>query len=72
MRKLAGYMMMLGICGALAAGVDNPTARYIQRSMKAMAESTAERPATLRVFFYGQSIVAQYSTQTSEKQLKGM
>ena len=70
MRKLAGYMMMLGICGALAAGVDNPTARYIQRSMKAMAESTAERPATLRVFFYGQSIVAQNWTQTIEKQLK--
>jgi len=31
----------------------------IQRTMKALAESTAERPAHVRIFFYGQSIVGQ-------------
>lgn len=37
----------------------NPTAIYIQRTMKAMEESTAEKPATVRALFYGQSIVEQ-------------
>ena len=31
----------------------------IQRTMKALAESTPERPAAVRIAFYGQSIVAQ-------------
>lgn len=38
---------------------ENPTAVYIQRTMKSMEESTAENPATVRVLFYGQSIVGQ-------------
>lgn len=38
----------------------NPTVRHIQRTMKAMAESTAERPARVRILFYGQSIVGQH------------
>ena len=34
-------------------------ARPVQRTMKALAESTAERPAHVRILFYGQSIVGQ-------------
>ena len=41
----------------------NPTMVQIQRTMKAMEESTAENPAHVRVLFYGQSIVAQPWTE---------
>ena len=34
-------------------------AKPIQRTMKALAESTRERPAVVRILFYGQSIVGQ-------------
>ena len=37
----------------------NPSVACIQRTMKAMEESTAEKPATVRILFYGQSIVSQ-------------
>ena len=64
-------------CGVLAAALalgaspgNNPTAVYIQRTMKALEESTAERPAHVRVLFYGQSITAQAWTQTVQKQLE--
>lgn len=58
---------------AIALGLseaDNPTAVYIQRTMKALKESTAERPAHVRVLFYGQSITGQAWTQTVQKQLQ--
>lgn len=46
----------------------NPTVRHIQRTMKAMAESTAARPARVRILFYGQSIVGQHwSRQVMEE-----
>ena len=50
--------------------VQNPTAIHIQRTMKALEESTAEKPATVRVLFYGQSIVAQGWTGVLMKMLK--
>lgn len=37
----------------------NPSVAYIQRTMQALESSTAEKPATVRMLFYGQSIVAQ-------------
>ena len=43
------------VSGHLETGVAHPLAR----TMTALAASTAERPARLRVLFYGQSIVAQ-------------
>ena len=46
----------------------NPTVRHIQRTMKAMAESTAEHPAHVKILFYGQSIVGQHwSRQVMEE-----
>jgi hypothetical protein len=61
-------------CAALvclgAHGAENPTAIYIQRTLKALEESTAEHPAHVRVLFYGQSITAQAWTQTVQKELE--
>ncbi len=37
-----------------------PSLKYIQRTMKKMADSTAKDPATVRILFYGQSIVWQF------------
>lgn len=48
----------------------NPSAIYIQRTMKAMEESTAENPAKIRILFYGQSIVAQQWTGLVQNYLK--
>jgi len=67
MRTLCGTI--LAAACALGA-VANPTAIHIQRTMKALEESTAERPATVRVLFYGQSIVAQGWTGILMKMLK--
>jgi hypothetical protein len=53
-----------------AGAAENPTAVYIQRTMKTLEESTAEHPAHVRVLFYGQSIVAQAWTTTVQKGLE--
>ncbi len=37
-----------------------PSLKFIQRTMKKLADSTPEKPATVRVLFYGQSIVWQF------------
>ena len=37
----------------------NPTAVNIARTMEKLEKSTAEKPATVRILFYGQSVVAQ-------------
>lgn len=37
----------------------NPSVTHIQRTMKALEESTAEKPAEIKVAFYGQSIVCE-------------
>lgn len=42
-----------------AADQSDVPARYVQRTMKKMSESTVEHPVTVRMLFYGQSIVEQ-------------
>ncbi len=49
-------MVMLAESAEIA---DNVSAAFIQRTMKQLAESTADNPARVRVQFYGQSITAQ-------------
>ncbi len=75
-RKTGGLMKrwtrVIGVWAgcALAVMAGNPTAAYIQRTMKALETSTAEAPAHVRVLFYGQSIVAQGWTKTVQNQLR--
>ncbi len=64
---LLGVMMMAAT--PVAAVAENPSAAYIQRTMKMLEESTAENPAHVRVLFYGQSITAQPWTRILQKQL---
>ena len=47
-----------------------PSLKYIQRTMKKLEESTAEKPATVRVLFYGQSIVWQFWSRLMMKDLQ--
>lgn len=54
---------------SVATAADNPSAAYIQRTMKMLEASTEENPAQVRVLFYGQSITAQAWTQLLQKQL---
>ncbi|MHB8972460.1 MAG: SGNH/GDSL hydrolase family protein [Pirellulaceae bacterium] len=54
---------------AVATAEQNPSAAYIQRTMKLLEASTAENPAHVRVMFYGQSITAQAWTQLLQQQL---
>ena len=42
------------------AAPKNASVRHVQRTMKAMAESTADKPARVKILFYGQSIVGQH------------
>lgn len=56
--------------GAESNPASNPSVKYIQRSIKALEESTAEKPARIRVLFYGQSIVCQEWTAQVQKTLK--
>ncbi len=67
--------LLLFLCISLYAvcvwGIEpNPSIKYIQRSMKAMEESTAEKPARIRVLFYGQSIVRQTWTKQVQQYLQ--
>ncbi len=55
---------------SIASAVENRSAAYIQRTMKMLEESTKEKPAHVRVMFYGQSITAQAWTKLVEKQLQ--
>ena len=76
MKKLLALTFVAVAAVAAAApefkvgSVENPTAIHIQRTMKALEESTAEKPATVRVLFYGQSIVRQGWTDVLMKMLK--
>ena len=77
MRMMAAMAAFAAVAVSLAGApefkigtVGNPTAIHIQRTMKALEESTAENPATVRVLFYGQSIVAQGWTGVLMKMLK--
>ena len=49
--------------------IANPSAAFIQRTMKKIAESTPEHPATVRFQFYGQSITAQAWTKRVSEDL---
>lgn len=72
--KMTGVRTLVSVLASVAAlgvsAADNPSAVYIQRTMKTLEASTAERPAHVRVLFYGQSITAQAWTQTVQKQLE--
>ena len=48
----------------------NPSMTHIQRTMKALEESTAGNPARIKVFFYGQSIVAEEWTDQLVEDLR--
>lgn len=52
------------------AAPKNASVRHIQRTMKAMAESTAEKPAHVKILFYGQSIVGQHWSRQVMDELK--
>lgn len=62
MKSFLCAVAAFGAIAAVAGGeetVRNPSVRYIQRTMKKMAGSTAERPVDVKLLFYGQSIVEQ-------------
>lgn len=48
----------------------SPSLQFIQRTMKKIVESTAEKPAKVRVLFYGQSIVWQQWDRLMMKELQ--
>jgi len=61
---------MLAFSTLAIAAADNPSTAYIQRTMQALTASTREKPAHVRVLFYGQSITAQAWTRTVQKMLE--
>jgi len=63
-------MMIMLAVSALTAVAGNPSAAYIQRTMKTLEASTEANPAHVRVLFYGQSITAQSWTDIVQKDLK--
>ncbi|MDO5582154.1 MAG: hypothetical protein Q4G69_13585 [Planctomycetia bacterium] len=69
MKKLMLFLCMILLIPAVKAAEPNPSVKYIQRTMKALEESTAENPARVRVLFYGQSIVAQEWTKMVQQDL---
>ena len=56
--KTLTVIAAVAACSAFAAPTA-PTAKPVQRTLAALEASTAERPAHVRMLFYGQSIVAQ-------------
>lgn len=62
-KKKGCCCVLLAFIGVLTLSAEeaggNPTAKYIQRTMHKLAESTLDRPQTVRILFYGQSIVEQ-------------
>lgn len=61
--------MLLAAAATAPTTPQNPSAAYIQRTMKTLEASTAENPAHVRVLFYGQSITAQAWTKTVQAEL---
>lgn len=55
---------------AMKGNPSAPSLKYIQRTLKKMEESTKENPATVRVLFYGQSIVWQFWSRLLMQDLK--
>ena len=68
MRNL--FLTMTMAVAFVASAAENPSAAFIQRTMKSLEASTAENPAHVRVLFYGQSITAQRWTEIVQKQLE--
>ncbi|QNN20986.1 hypothetical protein HED60_01440 [Planctomycetales bacterium ZRK34] len=66
---LAASIVAAATFTPIAAAAENPTAACIQRTMKALDESTADQPAHVRVMFYGQSITAQSWTKLVQAEL---
>lgn len=58
-RFLCAVITLVSCVSAFAAEAGRPSAGFIQRTMKALEESTFDDPAHVRVLFYGQSIVEQ-------------
>lgn len=69
--SFASALLLVALAGAaaIAADVANPNVAFIQRTMTKIAQSTPEKPATVRFQFYGQSITAQSWTKLVEKDL---
>lgn len=70
-------LLLITFCLVFSSGfggeskiVSNPSVKNIQRTMKALEESTLANPARVRVLFYGQSIVCQEWTALVQKKLK--
>ena len=53
------FLLLPLFVASAAFGSVNPTANRVSRTFARMARSTAERPETVRILFYGQSIVGQ-------------
>lgn len=75
MKKLTGiltplFLLALALFARGTEAAENPSAQFIQRTMRSLENSTAETPANVRVLFYGQSIVAQQWTGIVQKKLK--
>lgn len=68
-RLMKRLILSMLLCAGAMYGA-NTSVKYIQRSMAAMEYSTEKKPSVVRVFFYGQSIVAQNWTDLIEKQLR--
>ncbi len=67
--KSHALALVLMLATASAAATENPSAAYIQRTMKALEDSTAENPAHVRVmFFFGQRIYRFDQGQSSIEQ----
>lgn len=66
------WCAMLFMCQVASAELpaENPSAAFIQRTMKSLSESTPESSAVVRIMFYGQSITAQPWTGMIEQSLK--
>jgi hypothetical protein len=71
MPRLILYALFLWLLPAFSVlARENPSAAFIQRTMRQLSESTTDAPNKLRVLFYGQSITAQSWTKTVEKDLR--
>ncbi len=66
---MSPLLLTLVMATAATTAAENSSATYIQRTMKALEDSTAENPAHVRVMFYGQSITSQAWTQIVQKRL---
>jgi hypothetical protein len=68
---MKAILSVLVLATISAANADqNPSAAFIQRTMKWLEESNKDNPARVRVMFYGQSITAQAWTGILQQHLK--